>query len=113
MEVSEPNVDSDIPQDIIDNNPVTGEGKGTVINTGVTEKIRMLNITDKEIEATLQRLIHIPENLEEIIPRADQVWNCDEIGLDQNGKWHRIICTYKWYNIDRIWKTKEGEHEPL
>ena len=37
----------------------------------------------------------VPPELHQIQPRATQVWNCDEIGFDPNGKWRKIVCTYK------------------
>ena len=55
--------------------------------------------------------MHIPKDLMNIMPRIDQVWNVDEIRLYPDGKWYRIVCTYKWYNVDRVLKTQEGEHE--
>jgi hypothetical protein len=33
------------------------------------------------------------DDLKDIQPRDDQVWNCDEIGFDPNGSWYKIICT--------------------
>ena len=48
-----------------------------------------------------------------IMPRIDQVWNVDEIRLYPDGKWYRIVCTYKWCNVDRVWKTQEGDHAPF
>ena len=55
----------------------------------------------KEVTSTvaadsLANLCIIPEDFKSIQPRADQVWNCDEIGIDPNGKWQRIVCTYQW-----------------
>ena len=38
-----------------------------------------------------------PPDLHQIQPRATQVWNCDEIGLDPNGKWRKVLCTYKYF----------------
>ena len=35
----------------------------------------------------------VPPNLQQIQPIATQVWNCDEIGLDPNGKWRKVVCT--------------------
>ena len=35
----------------------------------------------------------VPPDLHQIQPRAIQVWNCDEIGLDPNGKWRKVVCT--------------------
>ena len=83
--VNEANVGTNIPEDVIQNNIATVNDEDEVINTSVTEKRRMVNVTDEETDATQQRLMHIPEDLEEIMPQADQVWNCDEIGLDSNG----------------------------
>ena len=70
----------------------------------------MVNVIDAEIDAILQCLMHIPEDIEEIMPRADEVWNCDEIVLDPNNTRQKIVCTYKWYNVDIVWKNQEGEH---
>ena len=68
VEASDPNIDSGISQDADDNIPVPSEDDGTESNTDVAEKRRMVNVTDKEIETTLQYLMHIPEYLEEDIP---------------------------------------------
>jgi len=54
-----------------------------------------------------------PPDLADVMPRADQVWNVDEIGFDPNGKWERIINTHKWCVTDKAWKTKTGEHAPF
>ena len=35
----------------------------------------------------------VPPDLHQIQPRATQVWNCDEIGFDPNGKWRKVVCT--------------------
>ena len=59
-------------------------------------------MTDDEIELTLQKLMTVPDDLEDIIPRSDQVWNFDEIGIDPNGKWYRVICPYKWCDVERV-----------
>ena len=37
----------------------------------------------------------VPPDLHQIQPRATQVWNCDEIWFDPNGKWRKVVCTYK------------------
>ena len=63
---------------------------------------KRLNVTDDEIESTLQKLTTVPDELEDIIPRSDQVWNFDEIGIDLNGKWYRVICPYKWCDVERV-----------
>ena len=28
--------------------------------------------------------------------RSTLVWNCDEIGFDPNGKWNKVVFTYKF-----------------
>ena len=45
-------------------------------------------------EFTLQLITIVPPDLHQIQPRSTQVWNCDEIGLDPNGKWRKVVCTY-------------------
>ena len=55
----------------------------------------------------------IPDNLQDLQPRASQTWNCDDIGIDPNGKWHKVICTYKYCMVDKIWKCQDGEHAPF
>ena len=45
----------------------------------------------------------VPPKLHKIQPRATKVWNCDEIGFDPNGKWHKVVCTYKLFQGDRMW----------
>ena len=48
----------------------------------------------------------VPPDLHQIQPRATQVWNCDEIGFDPNGKWHKIVCTYKFFQGERMCKVQ-------
>jgi hypothetical protein len=64
-------------------------------------------------ELSVQELMNVPEDLDSIQPRPDQTWNCDEIGIDPNGKWHRIVCTYQWSPTGKIWKTQTGERAPF
>ena len=44
-----------------------------------------------------------------MLPRCDQIWNCDEVGINPNGKWHKIVCTYKWCKTTKVWRTQDGE----
>ena len=37
----------------------------------------------------------------------------DEIGFDPSGKWSKVICTYKWYRTENLWKTKTGGKSPF
>ena len=39
----------------------------------------------------------VPPDLHQIQPKATPVWNCDEIGFDPNGKWRKVVCTYKYF----------------
>ena len=55
----------------------------------------------------------VPPDLTQIQPRATKVWNCDEIGLDPNGKWHKVVCTYKYFQGERMWKVQTGERAPF
>ena len=64
-------------------------------------------------EYTFQVRMIVPPELHKIQPRATQVWNCDEIGLDPNGKWRNVVCTYKYFQGERIWKVQTGEHTPF
>lgn len=55
----------------------------------------------------------VPDDLDDIQPRADQIWNADEIGFDPDGKWDRVVCTFKWCMSDKLWMTKTGEKAPF
>ena len=55
----------------------------------------------------------VPPNLHQIKPRATQVWNCDEIGFDPNGKWHKVVCTYKFFQGEIMRKVEAGERAPF
>lgn len=67
----------------------------------------------EEMLASLSKLRTIPDDFAEIQPRADQVWNCDEVGIDPNGKWYKIVCTFKWCMTEKLWKTQTGERSPF
>ena len=54
-----------------------------------------------------------PPDLDQIQPRATKVWNCDEIGLEPNSKWSKVMCTYKHFQGERICKVQTGERAPL
>ena len=53
------------------------------------------SITREDAVKNVEQLMTVPMDLDEIQPRSSQVWNCNEIGLDPNGKWSKIVCTYK------------------
>ena len=54
-----------------------------------------------------------PPNLHQIQPKATQVWKCDEIGFDPNSKCHKVVCTYKLFQGEIMWKGQTGEHAPF
>ena len=70
-------------------------------------------ITREDAVRNVEQLMTIPLDLDQIQPRPSQVWNCDEIGLDPNGNWNKIVCAYKWCNADQIWKAQTGERAPF
>ena len=55
----------------------------------------------------------VPSDLNEIQPRGTQVWNCDEVGFDPNGRWNKVICTSKFFQGERMWKMQNEERAPL
>ena len=63
---------------------------------------------DKNNKPFLKKMI-IPSDLNDIQPRATQVWNCDEIGFDPNVRCNKGICTYKFFQGEGMWKVKTGE----
>ena len=70
-------------------------------------------VSTEEITASLSELQTIPDDFACIQPRANQVWNCDEVGIDPNGNWSRIVCTFKWCMTEKLWKTQTGERAPF
>ena len=57
--------------------------------------------------------MNIPFDLNDIQPRATQVWNCDEIWFYPNGRWNKVICTYKFFQGELMWKVQTGEWAPF
>ena len=51
--------------------------------------------------------------LQDIQPLTLQVWNCDDIGFDLNGNWNNMVCTYKFFRGDRLWRTHTDERSPF
>ena len=64
-------------------------------------------------EFNFQLITIVPPNLRQIQLKSTQVWNCDEIGFDPNGKWHKVVCTDKLFQGERMWEVKTGERAPL
>ena len=55
----------------------------------------------------------IPSDLNGIQPNETQVWNCDEVGFDPNGRWNKAICNYKFFQGEQIRRLKTGEQAPF
>ena len=55
----------------------------------------------------------VPHDLHQIQPRATQVWNCDEIRLETNGKWRKGVCNYKYFQGEIMWKVQTGYCAPF
>ena len=51
---------------------------------------------DDNNQPILQKMI-TPSDLNDIQPRANQAWNCDEVGFDPNGRWIKFVCNYKFF----------------
>ena len=100
--------------------PVSGESRDDTEETEHVKDIDEINksyvkneITKEEARETLAKLTVVPPDLHKIQPRPSQVWNCDEIGIDPNGKWTKVVCTYKFCMVEQIWKMQTGEHAPF
>ena len=65
-------------------------------------------ISVEHVSNSLNELTTIPEELHEIQPRPDQIWNCDEVGMDPNGKFSKIVYTNKWGKTKKVWRTQDG-----
>ena len=50
----------------------------------------------------------VPEDLEDIQPHPYHIWNCENIGFDPNRSWIKLVCTYKIFTGDSMWRTHNG-----
>ena len=71
------------------------------------------NITRKEAKKVLDELTVIPYDLFELQPHTSRCWNCNEIGLDPNGRWSKVVCTWKYNISEKVCMCKDGEHAPF
>ena len=62
---------------------------------------------DENNQTFLQKMI-IPSDINDIQPRATQVWNCNKVGFDPNVRCNKIICTYKLFQDELMCKVKTG-----
>ena len=52
-------------------------------------------------------------DLQDIQPRPSQMWNCDNIGVDSNYNWNKMVFLYKLFTGDRLWRTQTDESAPF
>ena len=52
--------------------------------------------------------MNIPSSLNDIQPRATQVWNCNEIWFDTNVRCNKVICTYKFFQREKMLEVESG-----
>ena len=57
--------------------------------------------------------MNIPYDFNNIKPIATQVWNCEEIGFYTNGKYNKVIYTYKLIPGERMCKVQIGDLAPF
>ena len=75
----------------------------------LTQKnLKIHGIRMKTINLSCKNM-NIPSGLNGIQPRATQVWKYDEIGFDPNGRWNKVIYTYKLFQGERMWKVQTVE----
>ena len=65
----------------------------------------------KEFPCRLRMIF--PPDLHQIQPRATQVWSCDKIMFEPNGKRHKVVSTYKFFRGGIMWKVQTGECAPF
>ena len=57
--------------------------------------------------------MNITSDLNDIQPRAMPVCKYDEIGFDPIGRWNKVICNYKFFPGEKIWKVQTGYQAPF
>ena len=78
----------------------------------VNEELKDSGKNDDNNQPILLNII-IPSDLNDIQPRATNVWNCDEFGFDTNRRWTKVICPYKLFQGERMWKVQTIEQAPF
>ena len=58
-------------------------------------------------------LQEVPPYLKDIQPFPSQVYNFDDILFDMNGIWCNMVCTYKLFTGERIWRRQTCERAPF
>ena len=62
----------------------------------INEELEDSRDNDNDNQPIFQKYI-IPSDINYIQPRDTQLWNCDEVGFDTNGRWIKVICIYKFF----------------
>ena len=74
----------------------------------------MVYLSDNPTENPhLKNMVNITYEIKKNKPRAMQVWKCDDIEFDSNGKWHKVVYNYKSLPGKCVWKGKTGERKPF
>ena len=55
----------------------------------------------------------IPSDVDDIQAILYQVWNFNDIGFGPNGKWIKVMCTYKLQISHRVRRIQTGEYAPF
>ena len=98
-----------------------GTGNAPTMTTSMTnslqsneEKNKILDLLGKtEENLSLQQTMNIPSDLNVIQQISTKVCNCDAIGFDINGKWHKAICTYNYFLGEKMQKVQIGQRAPF
>ena len=78
----------------------------------VKEELKDSCKNDEKNQPFLKKMI-TPSDLNDIQPTSTQVCNCDEIGFDPNQIWNKVMCTYKFFQGERMCKVQTGEQAPF
>ena len=99
------------------NKAITNNDENVPINVNERTKTQTIPVRElisvEHASNSLKELTTIPDDLNEVQPRPDQIWNCDEVGMDPNGKFSKIVYTNKWGKTRKVWRTQDGEKAPF
>ena len=69
----------------------------------VNEELEDSRDNNDNNQPILQKII-IPSDINDFQSRSTKLWNCDEVGFDPNIRWSKVICTYKFFQGEKMWK---------
>ena len=68
---------------------------------------------DDKNQPILKKMFTLSD-INDVQPRATQVWNYNKIGFDPNVIWSKVICNYKLFQGEKCGKCKlENEHNSV